>query len=89
MVLLKPKSKFKIFRWLWGENFRIHLDDKGSYLWQLMDGSLSIEELAGRLQDRFSLEDSLERTERFLVSLYRAGFLEFHEADPEAGQNLK
>ncbi len=79
MVLLKPKSRFKILRLLWGENFRIHLDEKGSFVWSLLDGTLSVWEIAQRVGDKFSLENPLESTEKFLAALYQGGFLELRE----------
>ncbi len=79
MVLLKPKSRFKILRLLWGENFRIHLDERGSFVWNLLDGTLSVQEIARKLGEKFSLEDPLDRTEKFLSTLYRGGFVEFME----------
>ncbi len=79
MVLLKPKSRFKILRFLWGENFRIHLDEKGSFVWGLLDGTHSVKEIARKLGEKFSLENPLESTQNFLAALYRGGFLEFRE----------
>ncbi len=80
MVLLRPKSRFRVLRWLWGEKFRIHLDEKGSFVWRHLTGEFSVEEIARMLEREFSLEDALQRTEQFLLSLYRGGFLEFRES---------
>jgi len=80
VVLLRPKSRFRVLRWLWGEKFRIHLDEKGSFVWRHLTGEFSVEEIARMLEREFSLEDALQRTEQFLLSLYRGGFLEFRES---------
>ncbi len=77
IILLRKKSKYKILRKLWGEYFRIHLDEIGSYTWKLCDGSLSLLQIAEKLEEEFGIEDALKRTETFLLSLYRGGFLDF------------
>jgi len=77
VVLLKKKSKYKLLRKLWGEYFRIHLDDIGSQAWMLCDGSHTVEQIAKKLEEKFGIDDSLKRTETFLLSLYKGDFLEF------------
>lgn len=77
VVLFRKKSKYKILRKLWGEYFRIHLDEIGSYTWRLCDGNLSVLQISERLEEKFGIEDARNRTETFLLSLYRGGFLEF------------
>jgi len=77
VVLLKKKSKYKLLRKLWGKYFRIHLDDIGSQAWMLCDGSHTVEQIAKKLEEKFGIDDSLKRTETFLLSLYKGDFLEF------------
>ena len=78
IILLKKKSKYKILRKLWGEYFRIHLDEIGSYTWKLCDGSLSVAQIADKLEEKFGIENPVKRTETFLLSLYRGGFIELN-----------
>ncbi len=80
IILFREKSKFKILRKLWGQYFRINLDKIGSFVWKLLDGGNSVEEISRRLEEEFKISDSEQRTQDFLVSLYRGGFIEFMES---------
>lgn len=56
---------------------RIKLDEIGSFVWQLCDGSNSIRTICHRLQENFgdTLIQSEERTVMFLQQMYKENFI--------------
>ena len=81
IVVIRPKILSPRWSWLLRmakkRNYRVKLDDRGSFVWLLCDGSRSIAEVAAETQRRFAdpAEDSGERTSAFLRELARGGFL--------------
>lgn len=61
------------------ELMRIQLDDRGSYVWQAIDGSRTIEEIGYLLETEFGekVEPVYERLAIFLQILRNNGFISF------------
>ena len=84
IVLLKPKFKNPfltkhILPRLKKPNYKISLDDIGSYIWALCDGNRTVKEIAKRLKDKFGekIEPLYDRLSLFLQSLEKNNFIEY------------
>jgi hypothetical protein len=80
--LLKPKYQHPwlvkhLLPRLRRPNYRIRLDEIGSYFWENCDGRLTIEEIASRQKQRFGerVEPLYDRIQMFLGSLERHRFI--------------
>ncbi|MCS7192587.1 MAG: PqqD family protein [Armatimonadetes bacterium] len=62
---------------------QIELDEIGSFVWQLCDGSHTIADIAERLQKRYQLSrrEAFASLIEFLSQLKRKGLISFEEAD--------
>lgn len=93
VVVLRPKILSP--RWTWllrlfkKPHFRVKLDDRGSFVWLLCDGTRSIDGVAAATQERFDdpLVDSGTRTATFIRELVRGGFLTL-DPPPERPRDL-
>jgi hypothetical protein len=58
---------------------RLRLDDMGSHVWKLCDGSRSLKEIKASLEENFSdtSDRAHERLDRFLRDLERQGWASF------------
>lgn len=56
----------------------IHLDVRGSAVWQLIDGKRNIEQIADELKDLLG-EDALTRTGEYCSRLYANGYITFKQ----------
>jgi hypothetical protein len=85
ITLLIPKFKHGwLRRWLIPRNkspfFRIHLDETGSHIWQLIDGLSSVEEICLDISklhrdEGKSVDQIEERVTQFLTSLYKKQYI--------------
>lgn len=85
ITLLVPKFRSALLRkWLIpsrrSASFRIHLDEIGSAVWDLIDGERNAGQICNTLSDRGLLkEEPEERVTRYLSQLYRNRFILFRE----------
>ncbi|UCC41149.1 MAG: PqqD family protein [Candidatus Aminicenantes bacterium] len=84
IVLLKPKFKNPllvkhVLPRLKKPYYKIKLDDVGSALWELCDGTLTVEKLAERMKDRFGekIEPLYDRLALFLQNLERNRLIKY------------
>ena len=82
VVLLKPKFKHPflmkhLLPRMKKPHYKIRLDDVGTFIWELIDGSLTVRELAKSLKDKFgeTVEPLYDRLAPFLQSLERNRFI--------------
>ena len=81
VTVIRPK--FISPRWAWltryfaKPDFRVRLDERGSFLWGLCDGTRSVADLAREMAARFgdSGGDHQERSAVFIHELLKGGFL--------------
>lgn len=85
--LLKPK-----FKWPWLKkhllprmkrpNYRIKLDDKGSFIWLQCDGQTTVREMAKKHKEKFGedVEPLLDRLALFLQSLEKNQFITYKKS---------
>ncbi len=75
--VLRPRWRW-LLRFLARPDFRVRLDERGSFVWGLCDGTRTVAEIAAAVQARFQdpPEDSGQRTGLFLHQLLRGGFLD-------------
>jgi len=82
VILLVPKfhNKF-VVKWivpnLAKPNFRVSLDEYGSFVWQRCDGNATVGEIADALKEKFGdpAEPRYDRTARFVQQFLRDKFL--------------
>jgi hypothetical protein len=82
VILLVPKFHNKFFvKWivpnLAKPNFRVSLDEYGSFVWQRCDGSATVGEIADALKVKYgeTAEPRYDRTARFVQQFLREKFL--------------
>ena len=74
-TLLVPKFRRRLWRnflkYMKYPNFKIHLDEVGSFLWERCDGRRTVGELSAGLRERFAerVEPAEERTSVFFRRL--------------------
>ena len=67
-----PKNKPAIIR--------VHLDEHGTAVWNLIDGNRTIKMISETLADRFNHEENYEyRIAIFFSQLYKQGFLKYRK----------
>ena len=88
--LLKPKFRNPILaRYLLprlkNPYFRIKLDEVGSHVWKLCNGTRTVREVADELKDKFGekVEPTYDRLALFLHSLEKNRFIELKNKPPE------
>lgn len=80
LIVPKFKSKYTV-KWLVPmlakPNFKVKLDQYGSFVWQLCDGQTTIESVVQKTHERFgdSVESIRERVGSFIAKLDKDGFL--------------
>jgi hypothetical protein len=86
IVLLKPKFNNKILKkyflpQLKNPNFRVNLDEYGSRVWKLIDGSRTVLQIAENLEETFgeSVEPVYERVGNFMRSLENNKFIGYRD----------
>lgn len=88
VTLLKPKFKLP---WLKKHflprmkrpNYRIKLDDKGSFIWSQCDGKTNVREMAKKHKEKFGedVEPLLDRLALFLQSLEKNQFITYEKSE--------
>lgn len=86
--VLKPKFKNKfvvkfIMPTLKSPNFKVKLDDFGSFVWKQIDGATTVEEIGNKLKENFSenVEPVYERLSVYIHTLVRYQFINFKNFD--------
>ncbi len=83
VVIIHPKFNSKPFtyflKYMKKPNFRIELDEYGSFIWENCDGEKSVEEIVKLLRENFGedVEPADERVAIFFMELYRSGFIKY------------
>ena len=88
IVLLRPKFELPLLKKyilprLKNPYFKIKLDHVGSFIWELCNGSLRVEELAKSMKDKFGdeVEPLYDRLALFLHSLEKSHFIYYKGKD--------
>ena len=83
-VLLKPKYRHPLFvkyalPRLKSPNYKIKLDDVGSFIWDLCDGRNNVKEIGHQLKEKFGdkVEPLYERLGDFFQNLEKNKFITF------------
>lgn len=86
VVLIVPKFKISFIQRLFeklfsSSHFKVKLDEYGSVVWKMCDGSYTVMDIVQALDERFggSIENLLEKTVEFLRQLAMGKFIEFIE----------
>ncbi len=83
VVIIHPKFNSKPFTYLLKymrrPNFRIELDEYGSFIWEKCDGTRTVGEIVHLLRENFGedVEPASERGTMFFMELYRSGFIRY------------
>ena len=96
IIVLRPKFVHGPLAW-WLQHrlkrpyFRVHLDKIGSYVWNLIDGNNTINDIAKQLEQKFGKEvfPAKKRVELFMKQLKSGDMIEFWEAFPESLDDSK
>jgi hypothetical protein len=79
VLVIRPKFLHPRWRWLVRmmakPDFRVKLDEKGSFIWGLCDGQHSVAEICAAVRERFGEDHTDERTGYFIQQLYGGGFV--------------
>jgi len=79
VVLIRPKLLHDRWKWLVKRmarpHFRVKLDEKGSFIWGLCDGTHGVQEICEAVRARFGEDHTDERTGYFLKQLRDGGFV--------------
>jgi hypothetical protein len=91
VVLLRPRFVRGPLAWwiqpaLKRPHLRVHLDEVGSFIWQLSDGTLSVGQIADALEERFgdSVAPALKRLRLFLRQMEGGRLIRLRWPEPEA-----
>ena len=83
-VLLKPKYRHPLFvkhalPRMKSPNYKIKLDDIGSFIWDLCDGSNNVKEIGRQLEEKFGdkVEPLYDRLRIFFQNLEKNKFITF------------
>jgi len=84
ITLLKPKYKNPLLKKnllprMKNPNFKVNLDEIGSYLWLLIDGEKNVNQIAQLFKQKFGekVEPLYDRLAKFLTNLEKNGFIKF------------
>jgi len=90
ITILKPKFKNKfmlkyVVPKLNNPNFKVNLDEFGSFVWEQIDGNLTVDEIGNKLRENFKedVEPVYERLSLFIQSIERYKFIEYKNYDPK------
>ncbi len=90
ITILKPKFKNKfmlkyVVPKLNNPNFKVNLDEFGSFVWEQIDGNLTVEKIGENLKKHFKedIEPVYERLSLFIQSIERYKFIEYKNYDPK------
>ncbi len=79
-VILIPKFPQPWMRWilrfLREKNFRVNLDEFGTFVWRQCDGSTTVESIAEKFRDAYTdQKDIYQRLNKFIAVLERDGLI--------------
>lgn len=84
IILLKPKYKSPFLKKhllprMKKPNFKVNLDEIGSYLWILIDGEKNVDQIAHLFKKQFGerVEPLYDRLSKFLMNLEKNHFIKF------------
>ena len=84
IILLKPKYKSPFIKKhllprMKKPNFKVNLDEIGSYLWILIDGEKNVDQIAQLFKKQFGerVEPLYDRLSKFLMNLEKNRFIKF------------
>ncbi len=88
ITILKPKFKNKMLvKYLMprvkSPNFKVNLDEFGSFVWKQCDGKRTVEQIGNLLKEKFQddIEPVYDRLALFIQSLARYRFIEYKNYD--------
>ena len=91
ITILKPKFKNKILAKyllprLKSPNFKVNLDEFGSFVWNGCNGKNTVEQIGNLLKEKFEgdIEPVYDRLAVFIQSLARYKFIEYKNYDPKS-----
>lgn len=76
----------KIFKKYFKKPHKIDLDEIGSFVWELCDGNLSVEEIAAKAREKFSnkVEPAEKRVELFVRQMTKTKLINLFTKEKEA-----
>jgi len=90
ITIFKPKFRNKfmvkyIMPKLKSPDFKVKLDEFGSFVWKQIDGARTVEEIGFELKDSFkeNIEPVYERLSVYFQTLLRYKFIEYKNYDPK------
>ena len=90
ITIFQPKFKNKfmlkyVMHKLKNPNFKVNLDEFGSFVWEQIDGNLTVEKIGEKLKKHFKeeIEPVYERLSLFIQSMERYKFIEYKNYDPK------
>jgi hypothetical protein len=90
ITVFKPKFQNKfmvkyIVPKLKSPDFKVKLDDFGSFVWKQINGKLTVEQIGVRLKDSYKedIEPVYERLSVYFQTLLRYKFIEYKNYDPK------
>ena len=88
IVLLKPKFRNRVLAKIIlprmkQPNFRIRLDEIGSFVWERIDGKVTVADIAEEMLSKFGekIEPISERLNLFINQLTKGGFIALYKLD--------
>ena len=92
--LLKPRFKTKwlqqkLSKWMKHPDYKIHLDDVGSFVWKNIDGIQTVEQIGEKLREEFGekVEPVYDRLGQFLGILDRNQFIKLRRMEKDHGRD--
>jgi len=83
VVILAPKFRHRLLvkylmPMLRSQDFKVSLDDYGSFVWKACDGNATVLEISERLRERYGekVEPVYERVGLFIRQLWKQGFVD-------------
>jgi len=90
ITIFQPKFKNKfmlkfVVPKLKNPDFKVNIDEFGSFVWEQIDGCLTVEKIGEKLEEHFKeeIEPVYERLSLFIQSMERYKFIEYKNYDPE------
>ena len=90
ITVIKPKFRNKfIVKYLVPKlkspDFKVKLDEFGSFVWKQIDGNLTVEKIGWNLKNNFheNIEPVYERLSVYFQTLLRYKFIEYKNYDPK------
>ncbi len=95
ITILKPKFRNKlvvkyVLPKLKNPNFKVYLDDFGSFVWKQIDGKSTVAQIGDELKNNFDkdVDPVYERLSVFVQSLFKYKFIHYKNYDPEKDEMI-